>query len=64
MMHLIKKLAALPILVLLCACNDDRPAADLTFIDLARVDQNFELTFQSDVQIIELFSKTGTSARS
>jgi len=52
-----KKLAALPVLALLFACTGDRPVADLAFVDIAPLNGNFRLTFQSNVQFFEVFSK-------
>jgi len=52
-----KKLAALPVLALLFSCTGDRPVADLAFVDIAPLNGNFQLTFQSNVQFFELFSK-------
>ena len=52
-----KKFTALPVIALLCACTSDRPAAELAFVDVAPLNGNFQVTFQSNLQFFELFSK-------
>ncbi len=52
-----KKLAALSILVQLYACTGNQPPAELAFVDVAPLNGNFQVTFQSNVQFFELFSK-------
>ena len=43
--------------VLLLACTGERPPAKLAFVDVAARNGNVEVTFQSDLQFFDLFSK-------
>lgn len=51
-----KTFAVLPALLLL-ACTGERPAANLSFVDVAERHGNFEVSFESDLQFFDLFSK-------